>query len=657
MGATPLALTGTALAVALIPAAPASAAWTTPASTPALTAPQVVTGAAPGAAAVFGLTTTGSIAALAHTPGVGWGSAGTVLANSGSAEDGVTGPGGAFALARSGSVAIGRVTPTGTAGTVASLPGSDVSPIAVAASSDGTLVMLGVGAPGDLRAYAVAPGGTDVVRVGGSQATLAGADVGAASIIPTSASGFQAIWTVVPADGGPSVQTQPLTASALGAPLLTLSTPDLTVDDAVDSPELAQSGSTIIAGWVESDDTDGFARVRSVSAFDPAVDPETIAGDTPATAITLGGRADGTVLAHVAGDGTPSSAAVAVVAPDGSVPCTASDGGAFGVPVDTAAGSLLVHAIGDATLTLEAETIAPGACDLGAPDPGPAAADVGDLAAAADAEGTVVAVASADQDSTVAAYDRLPPAAATIAAPASVPPSTAFDASLAVSDAWGPVTLTWAVDGTPIGSGTATAIRVDGLPVGGHTLTATVRDQAGNTTVRAAAVTVAEDAPPPPPPTAPTPAPVTDAGTPVAPPQTVTVTPAKRKTPKRHAKAAAPQRAARVLGATLEHHDGAWYVRVRVLGAERVRLALFREVYKKHGRSHCGPSNRPHGTVGRIGVNHRVTEAQAVRTIRLSPAMQAALQTRGRYTVAVAAIAAGHKLPTTRPLHRRMTVC
>lgn len=602
-----------------VAASPALAGWTSSKSVTSLREPEVVAGSVPGVVSVLGIDANGSALVSVHTPGASWSDARPLVTTDGAAEDGVTGPGGAFAVRRdSGTVAISQVSAGGTLRPVATLANPDVNPVAVAAAPDGTLVMLGSTDSDDLRAYGVAAGSQVVARVGGPGALLADGDVGDASIVATTGSAFQALWILAPDGAAPSVRTRPLDASGFGSPERTLSA-GVDDGDSVSSPSLAVSGSTTIGGWVQAVGQTGgsFARVRSISAFDPSQGPALIAGNAAVSEIAMAGAGDGSVLVFAAGDGSPDGSAVAAVGPGGVASCVTPTGALRAAPVARGgAYALVTQALAN---VLAAADVAAGSCAAGPPDAGPDAGEAGELAAAADGEGTLATAATADEATTLVARDVTAPDAAEIAVTRT---ADGFDASVSAADAWGPISVAWTVDDRAAGSGSS--VGVTGLAPGRHTLVARIADGAGNARTRTATLDVPSDAQP----AAPPPAAVPGA-TPAEPP--------------------------RVLSARILLRAGVWLARVRISGGERVRLTLLRERYLERHRSRCGRHERNRPATGRQG--QFVASVTGPRTVRIAlPAdMQRALRRRGRYQLSFVALGAEDQSSPAK--RRRVTVC
>lgn len=612
------------------PPTPAQAGWTPPQSLGSLRDPRVVVGAEPGVAAALGIDENGSAQVSAHTPGGEWGPAQPLVTTDGAAEDGVTGAGGAFAVRRdSGTVAISQVSAAGALGRVAVLANPDVAPVAVVAAPDGTLMMLGNTDADDLRAYSVAPGSTSVVRVGGSGALLADANVEDAALVATADSAFHALWTVDPEGGVSAVKTRELDAAAFGPAERTLST-GLSSDDSVTFPRLAVSAGAVLGGWVEGDGSSGgaFAQVRSISAFDPGRGPTAVAGNAAVREIALAGSGDGSVLVFAAGDGSTDGSAVALVGPDGAAVCSTPANALRAVPVARGDSYALVREFPiSGGLGVDAAELGTGACTPGAPDPGPGVGDAGELVAAADAEGTLATAATDEAATTLTARDVTAPRADAITV--SGPPGR-FVVSIAASDAWSAPGVAWTVDGNPAGSGSS--VVVSGLAAGSHEVAAVVSDSAGNTTNRTATLDVPAGSASP-----------GESEVPAT-PQQPAPTPSSAVTEPR------------VLAARILRRGDAWLARVLISGGDRVQLTLTRERYLKRHPSPCGRlESRPHPRPGEQGqLVSPVTEQRSVR-IELSAAMHRALRRQGRYTVSIVALDREGRRSTTKV--RRFTVC
>ncbi|WP_026912814.1 hypothetical protein [Patulibacter minatonensis] len=609
------------------PGAASAAAWLPP--QPIAGSPQTIaTGAAPGDVAVVAADA-GTFRAYVHDPGsgAGWRVASTTTFDG----DVLAGPGGALVVVHDSddsttTVDIGAFDSRGvwrSAGSSA-IPGS-VSAGAVAAGPDGTVAAaITDDDSGQLSVLSGKAGDPSLVR---QDAEIDGRSaVGEVSVAPGATAGVNVAWNREGADGPQIWGARVIAgAEAKGTLLARLAPTDPTADDPTVSAAAAAARTDVpTAVWVQA--TEDAQAVRAVRLGGAPADVVT----SPGVLQLLGApsrTAQGRVVVPYADE---TGTRIAVLGDDAALVCTAP---ASGTPATSVGGApALIAGVGDGRLSATAITGA--GCDQAAPVFSAAVPRAPAIVAASDAADDVVAAVGQPAPGAIAVLDRTAPALEVGIDAEGGRPVRAVARS---SDGWGPVTVSWKVDGVAADAPGGT-LGLSGLAAGTHRITGTAVDAAGNATVREQDVRIPDTgSTDPPAPVDPGPAGTPEPTTPVAPPVTTPIPPSGTPGAKRRP-------SVRVL--RIRRSGARWVVTVRARDADRLRVTLFRERYLS-GKALGGrpticprravPARRPStGRRGQVTVRVRGGAARLV----LSGLIAKALERRGRYTIRVEAYVA-----------------
>ncbi|MGE4426755.1 MAG: hypothetical protein AB7G37_09920 [Solirubrobacteraceae bacterium] len=637
-------------ACALVAVAPATAAAAWPSTTTELPLKgeehRVVAGPTAGSVAVVGAGVDG-LALTAHRPGqLGWEPGQAVPA--GEDDDVVLGDGGIGVVSRfadgMATVEVHHALPSGTFASLGTFTvGEEEAVSKIAVAPDGSAVAVVLGADDALRVRHRTAGGAWTEHAPAGAAPIG--DV-AATVRPTGV--LTVAWYDLDGDLAPST----VAAATFGAAgplrqdaLASLAGSTATIDSIVAVPSRNGAPGAV---WSESweDDT---AHVRGAEAGPIAGDPVTVHELEAASfdAIGLDIAATSSATRTLVRTLDPVTSTARIVALDDPA-CTSTTDLENGVIVERGGALVATGIRGD---RLAAGTI-DDSCTVGAdPSPGPPVPAGARLAAATDAEGSLVVAAlpyDATQPAVVAVDDRTPPTITGIDAPERVTQGRSFTMTGAAYDAWGISSLRWRLDDVAVGTGGSVSGRFADAGRGRITLRAL--DPSGNVARVDRDVTVVAR-------------PATNPGTairddPAVPPVQIPVPPTG---------GAKTEARARVRSLSIRRRGGRWQVSMRVTDARRVVLSLYRERYVRPGsRSKgairlrrppvCRPGSRS-GSRPKTGRRGRVVMRIGSKRVtkRLPRSMERALRKRGRYSLRVVA----HGAPGTKftAARKRFTVC
>jgi hypothetical protein len=624
-------------------AAPAGAAWTPPVTLPF--APEAVrAGGAPGQVAFAGTAEADEATQwLLRTP-----PSATLRPLATPVPVGATvqyGDGGALAYIDPGTGALHLGTLTG-AGTYAPAGSLAVDPedfvASVAAAGDGSVAV--VFTDGDFRLHLAlaAPGGAVTDQV----VSLPGATVDVADVAPLAAGGYGVAWAES-SDTAQVVAGLRVRPGGVVDARKALEDDEMPADATPSDIQVPAGASALTAVWAAGMLAPAPRTVVRLSVEGAATRELAAAGPDDSVSVTTRAFPSGRLLVSLGvepDDGAPY-ATTELVGPGATErQCLAP----AGRPYDTSV--LAGHAIALVGVDPAGAVVRQDVredCTVTTLT-GPKTTGTTVTAADVDGEGSLVAVTGDDGSGGLFTVDdRTPPTLSGLKVPSRVVAGERFFASVTASDAWGVDTVSWRLDGRAFDDGTTASGRAP--DPGEHRLEVTATDAAGNRFSARADIDVVADGPGAPPPGAP------PGGAGAEVPLPTPSKPGKRE-PRDPSDPTVRIR-------SLQETSKGWVLRLRVSGASRVRLGLYRERYlgagKVRRRLTCPVRPRPlrrppSGLRGRTTV---VVNGSSV-ALRIPRPLADALTKRGRYTLTVVALGTGAKArKASAAANRSFTAC